>query len=83
MLRPSLLPGLVDSVSHNRRHGQRDVRLFELGTRFVATRGERRALGLAWMGALDAEDWSAKPRPVTFFDLKGVVEALGRWPGCR
>ena len=52
-LRPSLLPGLVDSVSHNRRHGQRDVRLFELGTRFVATSGERRALGLAWMGALD------------------------------
>jgi phenylalanyl-tRNA synthetase beta chain len=81
VLRPSLLPGLVDSVSHNRRHGQRDVRLFELGTRFVATRGERRALGLAWMGALDAEDWSAKPRPVTFFDLKGVVEALGRWLG--
>jgi phenylalanyl-tRNA synthetase beta chain len=81
VLRPSVLPGLVDSVSHNRRHGQRDVRLFELGTRFVARSGERRALGLAWMGALDAEDWSAKPRPVTFFDLKGVVEALGRWLG--
>jgi phenylalanyl-tRNA synthetase beta chain len=81
VLRPSLLPGLVDSVSHNRRHGQRDVRLFELGTRFVARSGERRALGLAWMGALDAEDWSAKPRPVAFFDLKGVVEALGRWLG--
>jgi phenylalanyl-tRNA synthetase beta chain len=81
VLRPSLLPGLVDSVSHNRRHGQRDVRLFELGTRFVATSGERRALGLAWMGALDAEDWSAKARPVTFFDLKGVVEALGGWLG--
>jgi phenylalanyl-tRNA synthetase beta chain len=81
VLRPSLLPGLVDSVSHNRRHGQRDVRLFELGTRFLATSGERRALGLAWMGALDAEDWSVKPRPVTFFDLKGAVEALGRWLG--
>jgi len=81
VLRPSLLPGLVDSVSHNRRHGQRDVRLFELGTRFVAPTGERRALGLAWMGALDADEWSAKPRPVTFFDLKGVVESLGRWLG--
>jgi phenylalanyl-tRNA synthetase beta chain len=81
ILLPSLLPGLVDSVSHNRRHGQRDVRLFELGTRFLARRGERRALGLAWMGSTDAEDWSAKPRPVTFFDLKGVVESLGRWLG--
>ena len=81
ILRPSLLPGLVDSVSHNRRHGQRDVRLFELGTRFLARGGERRALGLAWMGSTDAEDWSLKPRPVTFFDLKGVVESLGRWLG--
>jgi phenylalanyl-tRNA synthetase beta chain len=33
------------------------------------------------MGSTDAEDWSAKPRPVTFFDLKGVVESLGRWLG--
>jgi phenylalanyl-tRNA synthetase beta chain len=34
-LRPSLLPGLVDAVAHNRRHGRRDVRLFEIGTRFA------------------------------------------------
>ncbi len=33
-LRPSLLPGLVDAVAYNRRHGRRDVRLFEIGTRF-------------------------------------------------
>ena len=50
-LRPSLLPGLVDAVAHNRRHGRDDVRLFELGTRFVATAAKRRALALAWTGA--------------------------------
>jgi phenylalanyl-tRNA synthetase beta chain len=81
VLRPSLLPGLVDSLSHNRRHGQRDVRLFELGTRFLAGGGERRALALGWLGAADAEHWSAKPRAVTLFDLKGVVEAIGQWLG--
>ena len=43
-LRPSLLPGLVDAVAHNRRHGRRDVGLFEVGTRFSA-RAARRA---AW-----------------------------------
>src|SRR5205823_5162840 len=32
-LRASLLPGLVDSVAHNRRHGRPDVGLFEIGTR--------------------------------------------------
>src|SRR5207245_6409253 len=39
-LRPSLLPGLVDSVGRNRPHGARDVRLFEIGTRFRASIGE-------------------------------------------
>ncbi len=34
VMRPSLLPGLIDAVSHNRRHGMRDIRLFEIGTRF-------------------------------------------------
>ena len=34
VLRPSLLPGLVDSLAHNRRREQRDVRLYETGTRF-------------------------------------------------
>ena len=47
VLRPSLLPGLVDAVSHNRRHGRRDVRLFEIGTRFSPT-GETRGAALAW-----------------------------------
>jgi len=28
VMRPSLLPGLVDAISHNRRHGMPDVRLF-------------------------------------------------------
>jgi phenylalanyl-tRNA synthetase beta chain len=76
VLRPSLLPGIVDSLSHNRRHGQRDVRLFELGTRFVKADGERRTLALGWLGAGDAEHWSERTRSVDFFDLKGVVEEL-------
>ena len=41
VLRPSILPGLVDAVAHNRRREQRDVRLFEIGARF--SRSARRA----------------------------------------
>jgi phenylalanyl-tRNA synthetase beta chain len=74
-LRPSLLPGLIDSVSHNRRHGQRDVRLFEIGTRFTQ-RGETRGVGVVWTGAAQPEHWSAAVRGVDFFDLKGVAEQL-------
>ena len=75
VMRPSLLPGLIDAVSHNRRHGRRDVRLFEIGTRFDPA-GESRGLGLAWTGLATAEHWSGGQRDVDFSDIKGVVEQI-------
>jgi phenylalanyl-tRNA synthetase beta chain len=75
-LRPSLLPGLVDAVAHNRRHGRRDIGLFEIGARFTATQGETRALGIAWTGARTPEHWSNAPRDVDFYDLRGAIEQL-------
>jgi len=74
-LRPSLLPGLVDAVAHNRRHGRRDVRLFEIGTRFAAA-GETRAVAIAWTGTATADHWSGAAREVDFFDVKGAAEQL-------
>jgi phenylalanyl-tRNA synthetase beta chain len=74
-LRPLLLPGLVDAVAHNRRHGRRDVALFEIGARFT-TEGETRGVALAWTGAGSAEHWSTPTREVDFFDVKGVVGQL-------
>ena len=75
VMRPSLLPGLIDAVSHNRRHGRRDVQLFEIGTRF-SPRAETRGVGFAWTGLVTADHWSGARREVDFFDLKGVVEQL-------
>jgi phenylalanyl-tRNA synthetase beta chain len=75
VLRPSLLPNLVDAVAHNRRHGRRDVALYELGARFSATAGESRGVAFAWTGSV-SEHWSAAPRPVDFFDAKGIVDLL-------
>jgi phenylalanyl-tRNA synthetase beta chain len=74
-LRPSLIPGLVDAVSHNRRHGRRDVRVFEIGTRFAPS-GETRGAALAWTGLSTPEHWSGGQRNVDFFDVKGVAEKL-------
>jgi phenylalanyl-tRNA synthetase beta chain len=74
-LRPSLLPGLVDAVAHNRRHGRRDVRLFEIGARF-AVDGETRGVGFAWTGNAGSDHWSGGSRDVDFFDVKGVAERL-------
>jgi phenylalanyl-tRNA synthetase beta chain len=72
-LRPSLIPGIVDAVSHNRRHGQKDVRLFEIGTRFSRD-GETRAAAIAWTGLATPDHWSGGQRDVDFFDVKGAAE---------
>jgi phenylalanyl-tRNA synthetase beta chain len=77
VLRPSLLPGLVDAVAHNRRRQVRDVRLFETGACFSRALGERRAVACAWTGAAAPAHWSAPAREADFFDVRGVVEHLG------
>ena len=76
VLRPSILPGLLDGIGHNRRREQSDVRLFEIGNRFTRAAGERRALAFAWTGAGDPPHWSLLAASVTFFDAKGVVERI-------
>ena len=76
VLRPSLLPGLIDAAAHNRRREHHDVRLFETGTRF-STAGETRAVAGVWCGAGGAPHWSAEKRAADFADVKGVVEAVG------
>jgi phenylalanyl-tRNA synthetase beta chain len=74
VLRPSLLPGLLDSCVHNRRRERKDIRLFEEGSRFSGA-GEGRAVGLVWCGAVQPH-WSSQPRSVDFFDMRGVIEGV-------
>jgi phenylalanyl-tRNA synthetase beta chain len=78
VLRPSLLPGLVDSSAHNRKRERKDIQLFEAGSRFGSGSGagEGRAVAFVWSGAADGPHWSAPTRPVDFFDVKGVVEQI-------
>ena len=77
VLRPSLLPGLIDSCAHNRRRGRKDIQLCEIGSRFTSN-GEGRAVAFAWMGAATLPHWSGEFRPVDFFDVKGTAELLCR-----
>jgi phenylalanyl-tRNA synthetase beta chain len=76
VLRPSCLPGLVAAVAHNRHREQRDVRLFEIGSRFTRTGGERRAIAAVWSGAIGGDHWGGGTRLVDFFDIKGVAERI-------
>jgi phenylalanyl-tRNA synthetase beta chain len=77
VLRPSLLPGLVDAVAHNRRRECRDVALFEIGSCFSRAAGEQPRVAFAWTGAAVPEHWTGGQRNVDFFDAKGVIERIG------
>jgi phenylalanyl-tRNA synthetase beta chain len=76
VLRPSLLPGLVDSIAYNRRRERKDVRLFEIGARFSAESGERRTVAFGWSGTAVPEHWSGGRRAADLFDIKGVAERI-------
>ena len=83
-LRPSLLPGMLQVMAHNRNHGQRVLRFMEFGhVYFRAARGtyvpgyrEHESFLMGMSGPRGAAAWDAAPPPADFFDLKGEVEAL-------
>jgi phenylalanyl-tRNA synthetase beta chain len=74
VLRPSLLPGLLDALIYSRRRETGNVRLFESGSVFDQ-RGERHTVGWVLTGAR-VDHWSAEGDHVDFYDAKGVAEIL-------
>ena len=76
VLRPSLLPGLIGALVHNRHREHHDIRLFEIGQRFTASAGETRSIAVVLTGAGTAGHWSAEGRPSDFFDITGVIRHL-------
>jgi phenylalanyl-tRNA synthetase beta chain len=79
-MRPTLLPGLLESVRHNLNHGTRDVRLFEIGRVFAGSGAgqlpqECEALGLIATGGAIEEGHAEATRELDFYELKGALEA--------
>jgi len=78
ILRPSLLPGILDVVVYNMNRKITDLRIFELGNSYFCkekgTPYERSVLAIALCG-MRAKDWQKKEE-LDVFDLKGIVEAL-------
>ncbi len=83
VMRPSLLPGLVDALAHNRARQQSRVRLFELGRVFAAgdLPLETPTLAVVACGGARAEQWGEPSRVVDFHDVKGDLDALIAWGG--
>ncbi len=78
-LRTSLvMPGLLDALERNQRHGARDIQFFETGRTFAPSPEgpvETPRLALLVSGATP-RGWAARARPVDFFDLKRTVEEI-------
>ncbi|MCM3873607.1 MAG: phenylalanine--tRNA ligase subunit beta [Pyrinomonadaceae bacterium] len=79
-MRPTLIPGLLNSLRHNLNHGVRNVRLFETGRIFAKSDAdelpkEREALASIITGGAMEESRAQAPREIDFFDIKGSLEA--------
>jgi len=81
-MRPTLLPGLLQSVRHNLNHGTRDVRLFETGRVFASAKREgerpreREAIAMVATGGLRRAGRAGVSEALDFYDLKDALEAL-------
>jgi phenylalanyl-tRNA synthetase beta chain len=79
ILRPSLLPGLLQTVLHNQNHSNFNIGAFEIGrVHFKEGKDydEKTVLGIILSGSRDPLTWSKKEVDVDFYDLKGILENL-------
>jgi phenylalanyl-tRNA synthetase beta chain len=78
-LRTSLvMPGLLQSLERNQRHGDRDIQFFETGRTFSPSPDgpiETPRLALLASGATP-RGWAGKSRVLDFFDLKRALEEI-------
>ena len=82
-LRMSIIPGLLRSVAYNLNHGVHDVQLYEVGTAFTISEGdklpnEKALLAGVLTGSWNQQGWNEDARALDFFDAKGAIENLAR-----
>jgi phenylalanyl-tRNA synthetase beta chain len=80
LLRPTLVPGMVNMLSHNLNRDVKEVRLFEQGQTFTGTtNGVIEAAQLS-IGLTSAHPQAAPPLQVAadapIFELKGAIESV-------
>lgn len=77
-LRMNLISGLLDDIAYNKARSVENVALYEQGRVFYgngqAQPEEIEHIAGAITGSMQAKSWNEKEKPVTFFDVKGIVE---------
>jgi len=84
VMRTSLWPGLLATLTYNLKRQHDRIRLFESGLKFVKQddeiKQELMISGLIY-GAREAENWSGQSDLVDFFDLKVDLESIFQLTG--
>jgi len=76
VMRPSLVPGLARAAQRNRDRGEKAIRLFELGRRYLDD-AERPTLTVVIAGDAAARDWrTGKARAADAYDAKAEALAV-------
>lgn len=83
VLRRTLIPSLLRSVSYNQNRGVDNVHLYEVGSVFATAEGrkqpkERTMVAGVLAGAWHEQRWNDPAVAIDFFDGKGVLETLTR-----
>lgn len=82
VMRPSMVPGLVESAARNVRQQAKSLRLFEMGRVFRNAGGgkapdqESDSLGILLAGERAPAAWNQKPGETDLYDLKGLIAGL-------
>jgi phenylalanyl-tRNA synthetase beta chain len=80
VMRPLLLPGLLDAAQHNAAHGRADVALFESAHVYLPERGQTPSHEPTHICAVVTQaapaGWRTPARPADFYAVKALLEAL-------
>jgi len=79
ILRPSMLPGLLQTLKHNIDHQIHSLAVFEIGVIHYRQDNhfyEKPMVGILLTGNYESHFWETNPRKADFFDLKGILESV-------
>ena len=80
VMRPSLLPGLLNTFSYNYNRGIEDIKIFEIGSVFhqrgKSNFSEDILVGGLISGCREPINWSTSRTELDFYDLKGDIERI-------
>ena len=79
VMRASLLPSLLDTLSYNINQGTEILKIFEIGSVFSKNNNkinQREVVGGLIVGIEGKDNWSESKKQLDFFNLKGNLETV-------